>query len=136
MLVSQSCLTLCGPMDCNPPVHGDYLGKNTGVGCHALLQGIFPTQGSSPGLLHCRQILHCLSQLQSDPEINGSDKIEICTLTVQDLQASSTPSGNLWFRGTGQFYHPMGIVINCIVELSLEGPAVQRGHISLLPTFC
>ena len=32
-------------------------GKNTGVGCHALLQGIFPTQGSNPGLLHCRQIL-------------------------------------------------------------------------------
>ena len=33
--------------------------KNTGVGCHALLQGIFPTQGS-PCLLHCRQILHHL----------------------------------------------------------------------------
>ena len=30
-------------------------GKNTGVGCHFLLQGIFPTQGSNPGLLHCRQ---------------------------------------------------------------------------------
>ena len=37
----QSCLTLCDPMDCSPP------GKNTGVGCHALLQGIFPTQGSN-----------------------------------------------------------------------------------------
>ena len=32
-------------------------GKNTGVGCHFLLQGIFPTQGSNPGLLHCRQML-------------------------------------------------------------------------------
>ena len=30
-------------------------GKNTGVGCHALLQGIFPTQGSNPGLLLCRR---------------------------------------------------------------------------------
>ena len=38
-------------------------GKNTGVGCHALLQGIFPTQGSNPGLLHCRQILYHLSHL-------------------------------------------------------------------------
>ena len=37
-------------------------GKNTGVGCHFLLQGIFPTQGSNPGLLHCRQILYQLSQ--------------------------------------------------------------------------
>ena len=38
-------------------------GKNTGVGCHALLQGIFPTQGSSPGLLRCRGILyHCATR--------------------------------------------------------------------------
>ena len=36
-------------------------GMNTGVGSHSLLQGIFPTQGSNPGLLHCRQILYCLS---------------------------------------------------------------------------
>ena len=36
-------------------------GKNTGVGCHSLLQGIFPTLGSNLGLLHCRQILYCLS---------------------------------------------------------------------------
>ena len=40
-------------------------GKNTGVGCHFLLQGIFPTQGSNPGLLHCRQILYCLSHQRS-----------------------------------------------------------------------
>ena len=32
------------------------------MGCHALLQGIFPTQGSNPGLLHCRRILYHLSQ--------------------------------------------------------------------------
>ena len=37
------------------------LGKNTGVGCHALLQGIFPKQGLNPGLLHYRQILYHLS---------------------------------------------------------------------------
>ena len=49
-LVTQMCLTLCNPMDCSPPgssVHGDSPGKNTGVGCHALLQGTFPTQGST-----------------------------------------------------------------------------------------
>ena len=48
--VSQSCLTLCNSMDCFP-------GQNTGVGSLSPLQGIFPTQGSNPGLLHCRQIL-------------------------------------------------------------------------------
>ena len=40
-------------MDCSPPgpsVHGDSPGKNTGVGCNALLQGIFLIQGSNPGL--------------------------------------------------------------------------------------
>ena len=35
---------------------------NTGVGCHFLLQGIFPTQGLNLGLLHCRQIFNCLPQ--------------------------------------------------------------------------
>ena len=39
----------------------NYPGKNTAVGCHFLLQGIFLTQGSNPGLLHCRQILYHLS---------------------------------------------------------------------------
>ena len=63
-LVAQSCLTLCDRMDCSPPgssVHGDSPDKNTAVGCCALLQGVFPTQGSNPGLLHCGQILNHLS---------------------------------------------------------------------------
>ena len=56
-LVTQSCLTLCDPMDCRLPgssVLGDSSGKITGVGCHALLHGTFPTQGLNPSLLHCR----------------------------------------------------------------------------------
>ena len=54
----------CDPMDCSPPgssVHGDSPGKSTGGGCHTLLQGIFPTQRSNPGLLHCRWIVYQLS---------------------------------------------------------------------------
>ena len=52
-LGAQQCSTLCGPMDCNLPgasVHGDSPGRNTGVGCRALLQEIFPAQGSTTGL--------------------------------------------------------------------------------------
>ena len=45
-LFAQLCLTLCDPMDCSP-LHEHSPGKNTGVGCHPLLQGIFPTRGSS-----------------------------------------------------------------------------------------
>ena len=49
-LVTQSCQTLCIPIDCSPPgssVHGYSSGKNTGVGCHALLQGL-PNPGIKP----------------------------------------------------------------------------------------
>ena len=45
---AQSCPTLYDPTDCSPPgsyVRGDSPGTNTGVGCHALLQGIYPAQG-------------------------------------------------------------------------------------------
>ena len=45
----------------SPLVQGNSPGKNTGVSYHALLQGIFPTQGLNPGLLHCRRILYQLS---------------------------------------------------------------------------
>ena len=51
------------------PCPWDSPGKNTGVGCHFLLQGIFPTQGSNPGLLHSRQTL-----LTSEPP--GKSKVK------------------------------------------------------------
>ena len=70
-LVTQLRPTLWDPMDCSPPgssVHGVSLGKKTGVGCQALLQGIFLTQGLNPGLPHCRLILYHLSH-QGSPRI-------------------------------------------------------------------
>ena len=63
-LVTQSCPTLCDPMNCSLPgssVHGGSPGKNTGVGSLFLLQGLFLTQESNQGLLHCRRILYQLS---------------------------------------------------------------------------
>ena len=54
--VAQLCLTLCNPMDFMEPARllcsWNFPGKNTGVGIHSLLQGIFSTQGSNPNLLH------------------------------------------------------------------------------------
>ena len=57
---SKSCLTLKqhGLQPARLLCPWDFSGKNTGVGCHFLLQGIFPTQGSNLDLLHCRQILY------------------------------------------------------------------------------
>ena len=60
---SLSCVRLCDPMDCSPPgfsVHGTFPGKNTRVGCHFLLQEIFPTQVLNPSLPHCRQAVYRL----------------------------------------------------------------------------
>ena len=62
-LVTRSCPTLCGPMDCDLPGSsdlGDSPGKDTEVGCHIFLQGIFPAQGSNPRFPHCRWILYHL----------------------------------------------------------------------------
>ena len=61
----QLCPTLFASVNSSPPgssVHADSPGKNTGVGCHALLQGIFPTQGLNLGFPHCKQI-----SLKSEP---------------------------------------------------------------------
>ena len=50
----QSCPTLCNPTECSlqAPLFIRFSSKNIGVGCHALLQEIFPTQGSNQHLLH------------------------------------------------------------------------------------
>ena len=66
-------------------------GRNTGMGWHSLLQGIFPTQGLNPGLLHCRQILYCLEPperplfpygLLQNIEYSLCYKVGICCLCI------------------------------------------------------
>ena len=81
-------------MDCSLPgtsVRGIFPGKNTGMGSHFLLQGIFLTQGSNLGLLHCRQIHYRLSQQGSPAWVLKCSQI---------LLQSSQPEG-LWKRGGG-----------------------------------
>ena len=70
MLVAQLCQTLCDPMDCGLP------GSSVGLsrqeywsGCLSLLQGIFPTWDSKPGLLHCRWIPYHLSHQGSPSDM-------------------------------------------------------------------
>ena len=58
VLFAQSCLTLCNALDYSPPgspIHGILQARMLDVGCCALLQGIFPTQGSNSYLL---RLLH------------------------------------------------------------------------------
>ena len=64
------------PINCNLPgsfILGDSWGKNTRVGCHTFLWMIFSTQGSNPGLLHCRCIHYCLSNQESPSWIYPRD---------------------------------------------------------------
>ena len=80
--VTQLYPTLCDSMDYpwNSP------GQNTGVGSHSLLQGIFPAQGSSPGLPHCRRILYQLSH-------RGTQSTEE---SIQNLSPPSLSFNSYW----------------------------------------
>ena len=68
MFLAQLCPTLCNPTDLQPTrllCPWSSPGKNTGVGCHSLLQRLFPTQGLNPSLPHCRQVLYHLKPQRS-----------------------------------------------------------------------
>ena len=70
VLVLKWCPTLCDTpwtVAHQGPPSGDSPGKNTGVGCQFLLQGIFLTQGTNPGLPHCRWIYHPRATREAPP---------------------------------------------------------------------
>ena len=94
---------LFNPTDCSPQgssVHGDSPGKNAGVGGHALLQGIFPPQGSNLGLLNSRQILYQLSY-QGSLVISPSSYFSVSSLGHLMLAVSGTC---LLVAGNGDTY--------------------------------
>ena len=80
----------------------DFLGKSTGVGCCFLLLGIFPTQGSNPGLPHCRQMLYCLSHHSS--------------VLAWRIPGTGEPGG-LWSMGShrvGHDWSDLAVSMGCI----------------------
>ena len=105
-LCSQSCLTLW-PHGLQPTrllCPWDSPGKNIGVSCHALLHGIFPTQGSNPRLLcllHCRQILYCWSIREDNSLPTGIHQREECPVSAP---SSPTLEGQYWahYRSPGK----------------------------------
>ena len=96
----------------------DSPGKNTGVGCHALLQGTFPTLGSNPGLLHCRWILYHLSH-QGSYSL-GKRKHEISSTHL-------TPARMTYFRITSpsflKFKKKNGIFLSSLSFYSGYSPS-------------
>ena len=97
VLVTQSNPTLQSHELCawNSP------GKNTGVGCHFLLQGIFSTQGLSPGLLHCRQILSRLGHKYSGVKKTFSNT----SRNLSSVLALKQTGSILWFSRTQVSYY-------------------------------
>ena len=103
-LVAELYPTLCNSMECSllsSSPHGISPGKNTGVCCHCLLQGIFLTQLSNPGLLYCRWTLCRLSnqvspyhQQAPSPTSHGHGNVRIVWET--ENRNDCTPS--LWLR--------------------------------------
>ena len=85
--VIQSCPTLCNPVDYSP---WHSLVQNTGVGSLSLLQGIFPTQGSNPGLPHCRQILYQLSHKGSPRILNSKKNLNAKTMKGSLTRGTTT----------------------------------------------
>ena len=93
MCVSRSVVSdSCDPHRLHPSSFlcpWDPPGKNTGGGCRLFLQGIFPTQGSNPGLLHCRRILYHLRH-QGSPQTSKNGNHFYCVnlhivLTIQKI---------------------------------------------------
>ena len=77
-LIAQSCQTICDPMDCNPPgssVHGILQARILEWVVIPFFRGIFLTQRSNPGILHCRQILYHLNH-QRSPEYNDTSSLK------------------------------------------------------------
>ena len=93
VLVAKPCPTLCDPMVCP----WTFPGKNTGVGCHSLLQGIFPAQGLFQDLLHCRLILYCLSyQRLSGHFANLNKKYERRQISLYHLYMETLKNLHSW----------------------------------------
>ena len=68
----------------------DFPGKSAGVDCHFLLQGIFLTQESNPGLPHCRQMLYSLSHQGSPPTNHTFIQLSLVTLPLNSCLEAST----------------------------------------------
>ena len=128
--VTKSRLALCDPMDCSPPgssvhgvfpPHGGKNGKNTGVGYHCLLQGIFPTQGLNPCLLcllHWQTDSLLLSHLGSP--VDSFTKWPICTACKNVLMAIFLYAWLMWWLGQ-QWWLPSVDLLPA--DLQKAGPA-------------
>ena len=105
----------------------DFPGKNTGVSCHFLLQGIFLTQGSNPGLRLCRQTLHHLSHQRSPSSQQGRDE-EVCQKDPQ--QVSGEAGSRSLLSCCACWPHRLGLAAVC-TGVRVHDPGNRMANASL-----
>ena len=120
----------------------DSPGKSIGVSCHSLLQGIFPTQGLNPGLVHCRQILYQLSH-QGSPDLTVLYSIYLvgfsltCRILCPTLRAPRTDVFVSFFcmSGKGQVVRAAQSLLHSFIPLTNQlrvysEPAINKGGVA------
>ena len=128
-------------MDCSLPgssVHGILQARILEWGCHSLLQGIFPTQGPNPGLLHCRQVLDSLSH-QGSPVI---EELIIITLAGRGDQRSRRTvrvhvgvECQVWHQTAGPCRATDGVTVPVVLGPG-RGGSVLGGDVQRQPHGC
>ena len=117
-LVTQLCLTLLRPHGLQPArllCPWDFSGKNTGVGCHSLLQEIFPSQGLNPHLLHWQVDSSPLSH-QGSPTMFVGRREKIYVQRTGDIQAhGQVPDVRMSRPG----YHASALKVCCSLPITL-----------------
>ena len=100
----------------------DFPGKNTGVGSHFLLQGIFPTQGLNPGFLHCRQIIYRLIY-EGKPNPNQQTRDSLWSTSVFILSSLYSLLSTCSILGLGT-----GIAVRKMSKDTLYSPGAARSQ--------
>ena len=142
MLIVQLCPTNCDPMDCSlagSSVHRFVQARILEWVSGSILQGIFPTQGLYPGLLHCRQILYDLSHQGSFYNVKTNNKsVSMLTCLLHFRSTANTKPETLWrnvkrmssnllqWSGTGKV-HSLGIDRYSICKWLDTLPGTQQG---------
>ena len=108
----------------------DSPGKNTGVGCHFLLQGLILTEGLNQGLLHCRKIFYCLSHretlhIQECSSVQFSHSVVFDSLQPHELQHAMPPCPSSTPRIHPNHVHCVGDAIQPSHPLSSPSPALN-----------
>ena len=118
---TQSCLTLCDPVDCGPPgssVHGVLQARILEWVATPFFQGVFPTQGLNPSLGHCRQILYCLSRQGSPSEW------WLSAIFISTLRWTGGAGGNQWDLWSG------------FIQVQEWEVKIFNGEVNSLLSFC